>query len=192
VPTADERLDRLERLEDTGEISRIRAAYVRFCDAGFAGEPLDEHDRAAGLAALFTDDGVWGWDDSTGSYRCNGRDAIREFFEGVLLRHRLDDNGLDRALPGSAVHIGGRESIVVTGDSAVAQWSGLNLDSFEARDQAVWTGLHYLANLVRTEDGWRFTSMIADRGFASPFGGPGWIQERLILTNASYLDASDE
>ncbi len=94
----DEALRRLEHVESVLAITRLKHTYWHYNDTGLRGDEI---------AALFTEDGVWS-NAELGHYE--GRDAIREFF-----------NGASGAIPFCA-HVGMNEIIDIDGDRARARW----------------------------------------------------------------------
>jgi hypothetical protein len=168
--------ERLGHLEDIQAIKRLKVLYGWYWDAGFRSEEMNPKERAAALADLFVEDGLWA--DVVGDYHCAGRDAIRAFAEEVLTGHEQDGDGNPRALPGSAVHIFGTDSIEVDEDTATGRWTALLAGSVASQELAWWSGLHYEDRFVRTPTGWRFQSVRFDRAFATSFDGPGWVRER--------------
>ena len=71
-PARIERLERrLQVLEDAEAIRNLKARYAALCDQQY---------DADGIAALFTEDALWG---SPGLGRFDGREAIRNFFRGA-------------------------------------------------------------------------------------------------------------
>jgi hypothetical protein len=67
-PSLEQRIARLESIE---QIRTLKAVYCEFCDRDYDPE---------GLAGLFTEDAVW---DGGIFGRYEGRQAIRQFFQGV-------------------------------------------------------------------------------------------------------------
>ncbi len=94
----DEALRRLEHVESVLAITRLKHTYWHYNDTGLRGDEI---------AALFTEDGVWS-NAELGHYE--GRDAIREFF-----------NGASSAIPFCA-HVGMNEIIDIDGNRARARW----------------------------------------------------------------------
>ena len=94
----DDALARLDRVEATLAITRLKHTYWHYNDTGLRGDEI---------AALFTEDGVWS-NAELGHYE--GRDAIRDFF-----------NGASAAIPFCA-HVGMNEIIDIDGDTAHARW----------------------------------------------------------------------
>jgi len=89
---------RVQALEDVNAIRHLKARYAAYCD--------DQY-NPDGLAALFTEDAVW---ESQGLGRCEGREAIREFFRGASQLFTF------------AIHYSLNGQIDVQGDTARAQW----------------------------------------------------------------------
>src|SRR4029450_9025022 len=89
---------RVQVLEDVNAIRHLKARYAAYCD--------DQY-NPDGLAAFFTEDGVW---ERQGLGRFEGRGAIREFFRGA-----------SQLFP-FAIHSSLNGQIDVQGDTARAQW----------------------------------------------------------------------
>ena len=62
---------RIQVLEDSEAIKKLKARYCAYCDNNY---------DADGIASLFTEDAVWDGGDF-GKYE--GREAIRTFFRGA-------------------------------------------------------------------------------------------------------------
>ena len=75
VTTLEDLAARIRYLEDIEAIKVIKARYCAYCDAGYDPE---------GIAALFTDDGVWDGGRTFG--RREGKVAIRRHFEAASQR----------------------------------------------------------------------------------------------------------
>lgn len=98
IPMNDDALKRLDHVEATLAITRLKHLYWHYNDTGLRGDEI---------AALFTEDGVWS-NAELGHYE--GRDAIRDFF-----------NGASGTIPFCA-HVGMNEIIDIEGDTAHARW----------------------------------------------------------------------
>jgi hypothetical protein len=145
VSTTSERLALLEtevrRLRDIEEIRALKQAYCTYSDGGWAEKPVT---HAGDVAGLFTEDGVW--DGGSGMPAATGPAAIAEVFESF------------RALP-FMIHRAHMLSITVDEDSASARWSFLG--SGQLPDgSAHWFLGEYDEKYRRTNQGWRFTSMV--------------------------------
>ena len=90
---------RLTRLEDIEEIKQLKARYCAYCDDGY--DPN-------GIAALFTEDGIWDGGRTFG--KREGRDAIHRHFEAASQRISI------------ARHQVMNPIITVDGDEATADW----------------------------------------------------------------------
>ena len=74
---------RVRRLEAIDEIRQLKARYCDYCDRGYDPD---------GIAALYTEDGVWDGGSTFG--RREGREAIRRHFQGAsdrisIARHQV-------------------------------------------------------------------------------------------------------
>jgi uncharacterized protein (TIGR02246 family) len=145
---ADSAEHRLRRLEDVEEIRRLKAAYCRLSDRGYAAAG----DDPAGVAALFAEDGVW---QSEGGEPARGRAAIVGLFEQFR-----------RQLP-FALHVAANPAIDVDGDRASCSWHGV-MALTTSDGASLWVGGVYEDELVRTPDGWRFAAITFRAAFTGP------------------------
>lgn len=129
---SDEVSRRLAKVEAIQDITRLKHTYWHYNDIGLLG---------AEIAALFTEDGVWS-NAELGHYE--GRDAIREFF-----------NGASGALPFCA-HVGMNEIIDIEGDTARAQWRCLLPGTFVEDGEKIsrLILIDYLDDFVRLDGRW--------------------------------------
>ncbi|MEU1980671.1 nuclear transport factor 2 family protein [Nocardia sp. NPDC019395] len=136
----DERLTRLEqrvrRLEDEVEITRLVAAYGPFVDAG----------AAAAVAELWTEDGeydVEGW-------HMRNRAEIRAMVESDAHQSLIE---------AGCTHFLGPAHVVVDGDEALAVCESLLV---RRRDDGyrVWRAGANRFELARTPQGWKITRRV--------------------------------
>ena len=133
---------RLQRLEATEDIRRLKQRYAALCDSGY---PPQE------LAALFTEDGVWDARPTFGVRR--GRRAIAEMFAGtptdVFSFHCMIDVAID---------------VEDDGLSARGTWRLLQMATMplDGEPQAMWLAAMYCDEYRREADGWRFASVKID------------------------------
>jgi hypothetical protein len=140
---------RLARLEAVEEIRQLKHRYFAYCDDKY---------NPPGIAALFTEDGVW-----EGELFGNhiGRDAIREHFERV---------SSDIVF---AAHLGMNSIIDVDGDSATGKWRMI-MPSVVMKDgvkEARWLLVAYEDSYVKTHGRWMFKTMNIHVNFYSPHLG---------------------
>jgi uncharacterized protein (TIGR02246 family) len=146
--------DRVQRLEDIEEIRQLKARYCAFCDDGYDPE---------GIAALFTDDGIWDGGRTFG--RAEGRDAIRAHFEAASSRISL------------ARHQVMNPIISVDGDEATGHWLLFQPCTDARRDQALWLAATYDDRYRRQGGRWLIASTTIEVAFFTPFD-QGWAQQR--------------
>ena len=126
--------DPVQRLRDQLEIRELTARYNRAFDDG----------DADAYAATFVPDGSM---EATGIPRAEGHDALK---------------GLVRQTPYGIVHITTDPIIEIDGDRAVQHCTLIVANRHEDRSPVTFgTTGRYDDELVRTADGWRFTSRVA-------------------------------
>lgn len=146
---------RIRRLEDLEEIRKLKARYCAYCDDGY---------DADGLASIFAEDAVW---DGGPLGRCEGREAIREFFREAPSRISF------------AIHHVTNPIIDVDGDTATGRWRIFQPCTIAAGNQALWLAGEYRDRYVRTADGWKFKHVEIELSFVSPFED-GWSRTPFI------------
>lgn len=126
---------RLQALEDREAIRNLIARYGPLADSG----------DAAGVAALWTEDGCYAVGGMT---EAKGRAAIAALIEGEMHRSLMADG---------CAHVLGPVAIDLDGDTATARGHSVVL---RADGQGGWTPFRVSANrwsLARTKEGWRVT-----------------------------------
>ena len=146
---------RLQRLADLDEIRTLKALYCRWVDSGYE----SAGDDAGAFANLFADNGVW----AVGPEPVVGREAIRAR-AASLRRFKL--------------HLVANGVIDVDGDRASAAWHGF-VPMTTAEGRAVWLAGTYEDTLVRTAGGWRFTSVVFNAAFRTPYD-EGWARTPFV------------
>ncbi|MGA2410880.1 MAG: nuclear transport factor 2 family protein [Candidatus Binataceae bacterium] len=118
-------------LEDLEAIKTLKYQYCAFCDDSY---------NADGIAGLFVEDGIW---DGGDFGRCEGRQAIRKFFEAA-------PRGLSLA-----AHQVMNPIIKVEGDRAAGEWKLFQPCTLETRNgpRAMWLAANYHDEYVRTSSG---------------------------------------
>jgi hypothetical protein len=146
----------LETLIAIEEIRQLNARYARYADAK----------RWADLADLFTPDGSFTSYAVDGSVvvEMSGRQAIDETLTKankgdvvpihMLLSHEIEPTGPDTAHSFYAM-----ADLIYRGEGYVADPVVANLPTFRVRRG--WG--HYEATYVKTEDGWRYRTVIQTR-----------------------------
>ena len=152
----EELAQRLQVLEDTEAIKRLKARYCGFCDDGY---------NPDGIASLFTEDGVWDSGDTFG--KCEGADAIRKFFTGA-----------PKQLP-FALHYVMNPMIEVDGDTATGTWYLFQACTFAKGNQAVWGAAKYDEQYVKVNGEWKFRHLCVASQFWTPFE-EGWAKKPFV------------
>lgn len=147
---------RLQVLEDTEAIKRLKARYCAFCDDGYDPD---------GIANLFTEDGVWDSGDTFG--KCEGRVAIRKFFVAG-----------PKQLP-FAMHYVMNPVIEVEGDTASGTWYLFQACTFAKGNQAVWGAAKYDDKYVKVNGEWKFRCLSVTSEFWTPFE-EGWAKKPFL------------
>jgi len=126
---------RLQALEDREAIRDLIARYGPLADSG----------DAAGVAALWTEDGSYAVGGMT---EAKGRAAIAALIEGQMHQSLM---------AGGCAHVLGPVAIDLDGDTATARGHSV---VFRADGEGGWTPFRVSANrwsLARTPEGWRVT-----------------------------------
>ena len=151
------RIERMERrlqvLEDAEAIRNLKARYAALCDRQYDAE---------GIAALFTEDAVW---DSPGLGRCEGREAIRSFFQGAS------------RLFSFAIHYSLNGQIEIDGDTAQAQWYLFMPCTLAAGNRAMWRASIDHETYARVQGVWMFSGKRSEPLMNVPFE-TGWAEAR--------------
>jgi uncharacterized protein (TIGR02246 family) len=146
---------RVRVLEDVEAIKRLKHRYADACDRGY---------DADALAELFAEDAVW---DGGLFGRHEGREAIREFFQGV---------SSDIVF---ALHYMMNPIIDVTGDRATGTWYLFQTCTFAQGNTPIWGAARYDEEYVREPDGWKFRRLRLVSSFWTPFG-EGWVKRPFV------------
>jgi len=151
------RLDQMERrirdLEGADEIRNLKATYAAACDDSYNPDKI---------AVLFVEDAVW---ESEGLGRFQGREAIREFFQGASNIFTF------------ALHYGLNPKIEVSGDTARARWYLFMPCTVGDGNRAMWRAGIDDEEYVRLNGEWKFKSKKSTRVFSTPFE-EGWAKVR--------------
>jgi uncharacterized protein (TIGR02246 family) len=123
---------RLQALEDREAIRDLIARYGPLADSG----------NAAGVAALFTEDGVYA---VGGMGEAMGHTAIAALIEGKTHQQLLADG---------CAHLLGPVAIELRGDTALARGHSLVIRHVDGRFE-IYRASANLWQLARTTDGWR-------------------------------------
>lgn len=147
--------ERVQRLEDIEEIRRLKIRYAQLCDANYDPE---------GLAALFTEDGVWDGGEF-GVYK--GREAIRGFYAQISKKFTF------------ALHYmtGHMIDLDPSGQEASGSWY-LFLPA-TADGRAVWLALTYSDRYRKVDGRWLFSLVKLNLAFFTPFES-GWAKEPVL------------
>lgn len=139
---------RVRELEDVRAIEELAVRYHALCDGGWAGPSHADPDA---LADLWTPDGVYCINPRRPA--CRGRDEVRAQFVR-----------LQTSMPW-ILHTFTNSDIRVDGDTATGVFKGTAFYRREDGNHIV-VGT-YTGDFVRTEDGWRFASWVADLAHGS-------------------------
>jgi uncharacterized protein (TIGR02246 family) len=156
-PVDPARIERLERrlqvLEDAEAIRNLKARYAALCDRQY------DADR---IAALFTEDALW---DSPGLGRFEGREAIRNFFQGASKIFSF------------AIHYSLNGQIEIGDDTARAQWYLFMPCLVAAGNRAMWRASIDHETYARVDGTWMFRTKRSEPLMNVPFE-TGWAQTR--------------
>jgi len=148
--TTEDAVARLEAIED---IQQLKARYCVACDAPFDAEAI---------AQMFTEDGIW--ETADGKVRCQGRDAIRAFFQP--------------AKPAFIAHLVTNPIITIDGDRARGNWwvtcPSTRVENGEK--VAYWILGYYDDVYVRRSGRWLFERVRTDIKFWAPHR-EGWVAD---------------
>jgi hypothetical protein len=141
---------RIQRLEDVESIRRLKHRYAELCDDAYQPE---------GLAALFTEDGVWDGGADYGVY--TGRDEIAGYWRSCAT-----------SIP-FALHLIVNHTVDVDEPGASASgWCNL-FQPMTMNDEAYWAGVRYDEE-YRVEAGeWRFRRITLTTRMLAPHAA-GW------------------
>ena len=146
---------RLQVLEDSEAIKKLKARYCAYCDNNY---------DATGIAALFTEDAVWDG-GSFGKYE--GREAIRTFFEGAP------------KLLTFAIHQVMNPLIEVQGERATGTWYLFQPCTLAEGNQAVWLAARYEEEYVKVGEEWKFKQLKVFSSFMTPYE-QGWVKKQFV------------
>ena len=146
---------RIRALEDIEAIKRLKYRYADACDRGY---------DADALADLFTEDAVW---DGGLFGRYEGREAIRQFFQGVSSEIVF------------ALHYMMNPIIDVDGDQARGAWYLFQTCTFAEGNTAIWGAARYDEHYRRVDGGWKFFRLNLISSFWTPFD-EGWVKRPFV------------
>jgi SnoaL-like domain len=145
--------ERMRAIEDIREIMNLKARYLNASDGGWN---RPSHDADA-LASMFTKDGSW---QAEGFPRLDGREAIRSAFKQFSV------------LAPFAFHTVSNPLIEIDGDSATGEWHLTEMFT-DASGSEFWAAGIYADRFVRSDEGWRFKSLVLTYAFNGPYKN-GW------------------
>ena len=149
----DELQNRVRILEDAEAIRNLKARYAAYCDDNYNPDKIAE---------LFVEDAVW---ESGSLGRFEGREAIREFFQGASKIFTF------------ALHYGLNPQIEVDGDTARARWYLFMPCTVSDGNKAMWRAGIDDEEYVRVNGEWKFKSKTSTGVFNTPFE-EGWANVR--------------
>jgi uncharacterized protein (TIGR02246 family) len=142
----------VERLEAIEDIRRLKALYCHWADRGYPGAGDDAH----GFASLFTENASW-----------TGGKGVPIVGRDVIERHYATFRPF-----GMHFATNGVIDVDVEAGRATGQWHVLSAQtSHDGR--AVWIAGTYDETYVRTDDGWRFETVVFALAFRTPYED-GW------------------
>lgn len=150
---------RVRLLEDIQAINKLKARYCAYCDAGY--DP-------AGIAGLFTEDGIWDGGRTFG--RSEGADAIHRHFEAASQRISI------------ARHQVMNPIIEVHGDEATGDWllfQPCTAPDEGDGDQALWLAATYHDRYRRVAGEWLISAMEIDVAFFTSYE-QGWAKQQYL------------
>lgn len=157
--------ERLKLMEDYQDIQRLMSLYCLYNDGGWDKQGPSHMGPSADL---FVEDGIW--DDGGPIGRAEGRENIRALFMSLRAVRYVSHNVMNPLID-------------INGDSARANWHLIVLSKYPndrgtEENDGHWTLGNYLLDLRRTDEGWRFSSMVVARGRSVPQRGynpePPW------------------
>jgi ketosteroid isomerase-like protein len=146
---------RLQVLEDSEAIKKLKARYCAYCDNNY---------DADSIASLFTEDAVWDG-GSFGKYE--GREAIRTFFRGAP------------KLLTFAIHQVMNPLIEVQGKRATGKWYLFQPCTLAEGNQAAWLAARYEEEYVKVGGEWKFQHLKVFSSFMTPYD-QGWVQKKFV------------
>jgi hypothetical protein len=146
--------ERLQALEDRDEIARLKARYCQLNDGGWAGPT---HDHVDEVVDLFVEDAVW--DGGPVAGKAVGKANIHALFTAFQVVPFIIHNVMNPIID-------------IKGDAATGNWHAI-IPGTDAQGQALWTFGLYKEHYVRTEQGWRFSSIVFEPAVNSPYE-QGW------------------
>ena len=146
---------RIQVLEDIEALKTLKYRYADACDRGY---------DADALADLFTEDAIW---DGGLFGRYEGREAIRQFFQGV---------SSDIVF---AMHYMMNPIVEVDGDQARGAWYLFQTCTFAEGEQAVWGAARYEEQYQRVDGQWKFRRLNLISSFWTPFN-EGWVKRPFV------------
>jgi len=142
----------VERLIAIEDIKQLKARYCALCDANYDPD---------GIAAMFTEDGIW---DGADFGRYEGRAAIHAFFTGISGDIEF------------AAHMVLNTIITVDGETANGKWWLIMpcTTTIDGPKEARWLLAEYDDDYVKVDGAWLFKSLKLDLKFFAPHK-TGWV-----------------
>jgi ketosteroid isomerase-like protein len=144
----DDLKTRITRLEAIHDIRNLMADYTHYFDAGWSGAGQD----AAKVAALFTEDAIWGGDSGVHKGRAKIQAWCAKYGHSAKM----------------SLHIAMNPKVEVDGDQAQGSWNGL-IPMVTPTGDALWVGGRYECEFARTEPGWQIARMMFLTAFQTPY-----------------------
>lgn len=146
---------RIQILEDIEAIRKLKARYADACDRDYDADTL---------ASLFAPDAIW---DGGSFGRYEGREAIRQFFQGV-----------SNDIP-FAMHYMINPIIEVNGDTATGKWHLFQTCTFSENNQAIFGAARYDEEYRRHDGEWLFWRLKLTSSFWTPYE-EGWVKRPFV------------
>lgn len=148
---------RLQRLEDIEEIRRLKLRYAKLCDDNY---------NPDGLAALFTEDGVW---DAGDFGVVRGREDIRAHWAKTSEQFPF-------ALHYISNHVVDIEPLADEASGRCYLWEPLTMNG-----RACWSAVTYDERYRRVQEAWYFSEMKLQVHFLTPYE-EGWAKEPFVTS----------
>lgn len=144
---------RVARLETIEAIRRLKIRYCELCD--------DNYDPD-GLAALFTEDGIW---DGGRNGRAEGREQIRNLWAETA------------KVASFAVHYITNHIVDLGEDDESASGRCSLWEPITLNGEAMWASVIYDEKYTKVDGVWRFREMVLNNMFCTPYSA-GWEAQR--------------
>lgn len=145
--------ERITRLESIEAIRRLKIRYCELCDDNY---------NPDGLAALFTEDGIW---DGGRNGRAVGREEIRKLWEETAKAASF------------AVHYITNHVVDLNEDNSGATGRCSLWEPITLHGEAMWASVIYDEKYTQIDGVWYFEEMRLNNRFCTPYSA-GWEIQR--------------